>query len=352
MLSRAEALYYEAKFNDAIALLTPFDESLKADAGRIKERTSVKLQLALGYLALNELDKAKSNFVEMCTLDSECSMNADQYPPKVRTLFEEAKSQARKAAAEQAYQAGMEAYKKDELADAVRKFRQAQRLNPDDPNATQYATLSEEKLRVAIDQKLFDWRRSFDNGEMAPAATLYKQLLSMNVDGMAAKAIDEIQGDYRKALTASLDNWNRACQSGDTTGMARARTEASDKLPDPSIGQDVLTQMTTCNVKPCVSLDPQTAILRVKTSAKPEIPAQLERTLRGSPPQTVRVDARIEQNGDVAVLATRGENPAVNDAVRIAVQKWKFSPTMVENEARCVRTVFPIVITRATEASQ
>ena len=74
MLSRAEALYYEAKFNDAIALLTPFDESLKADAGRIKERTSVKLQLALGYLALkNELDKAKSNFVEMCTLDSECS---------------------------------------------------------------------------------------------------------------------------------------------------------------------------------------------------------------------------------------------------------------------------------------
>ena len=288
MLSRAEALYYEAKFNDAIELLTPFDESLKAEPGRIKERVRVKLQLALGYLALNEFDKAKSNFVEMCTLDSECSMNADQYPPKVRTLFEEAKSQARKAAAEQAYQAGMEAYKKDELADAVRKFRQAQRLNPDDPNATQYAALSEEKLRVAIDQKVFDWRKSFDNGEIAPAATLYKQLLSMNVDGMAAKAINEIQTDYLKALAASLDNWNRACQSGDTLGMARMRTEASTKLPDASLGQEVLAKMNSCTVKPCVSLDPQTAILRVKTSAKPEIPSQLERTPARLPAQTVR----------------------------------------------------------------
>ena len=351
MLSRAENLYYEAKFNDAIELLTPIDESLKADPARVKERVRVKLQLALGYLALNELDKAKSHFVEMCTLDSGCAINADQYPPKVRTLFEEAKNQAHKDAAERAYQDGMEAYRKDELASAVQKFREARRLTPDDANASQYVTLSEEMLRVQIDQKLLDWRRNFDNADLAAAATLYKQLLTMNVDGMASKALEEIQGEYRKALTASLENWNRACQSGDTSGMARVRTEASDKLPDPSIGQDVLTQMNTCTAKPCVSLDPQTAILHVKTSAQPQIPAQLERTLRGAPAQTVRVDARIEQNGDVAVLSARGENQAINDAVRSAVEKWKFSPTIVENEARCVRTVFPIVITR-TEASQ
>jgi len=352
VLSRAESLYYEAKFNDAIQLLTPFDDSLKAEPGRVKERVSVNLQLALGYVALNEFDKAKSHFIEMCTLDAECSIKADQYPPKVRTLFEDARNQARRDAAERAYQDGLEADKRNDLAESVRKFRDARRLNPEHPIAPQYVTLSEAKLRVGIDQKLLDWRKNFENGDLTQAATIYKQLLSMNVDGMATKAIDQIQFDYRKSLTASLDSWNRACQSGDTVGMARVRTEASAKMPDVSTGQDVLAQMNTCTVKPCVSLDPQTAILRVKTSAKPVLPPQLERTLRGAPAQAVQVDARIEQNGDVAVLSTRGENPAINDAVRVAVEKWKFSPAIVENEARCVRTVFPIVITSGMEASQ
>src|SRR5262245_10389286 len=290
VLSRAESLYYEAKFNDAIQLLTPFDDSLKAEPGRIKERVSVKLQLALGYLALNELEKAKSHFIEMCTLDSECSINADQYPPKIRSMFEDARNQAHKDAAERAYQDGLEADKRDDLAESVRKFRDARRLNPAHPDAPQYVTLSEEKLRVGIDQKLLDWHKNFENGDLTQAATIYKQLMSMNVDGMATKAIDEIQFDYRKSLTASLDTWNRACQSGDTVGMARVRTEASARMPDATTGQDVLAQMNTCTVKPCVSLDPQTAILRVKTSAKPVIPPQLDRTLRGAPTQTVRVD--------------------------------------------------------------
>ena len=96
VLSRAENLYYEAKFNDAIELLTPIDESLKGQPGRVKERVSVKLQLALGHMALNELDKARTHFVEMCTLDLECAIKADQYPPKVRTLFEESKSRPAK----------------------------------------------------------------------------------------------------------------------------------------------------------------------------------------------------------------------------------------------------------------
>ena len=85
------------------------------------------------------------------------------------------------------------------------------------------------------------------------------------------------------------------------------------------------------------------AMLRVKSSNQPEIPLALQRSLDHA--RTVRVEARIEENGDVAVLTVLGENTAINDVVRSAVEKWKFFPAVFENKTRCVETVFPIVIT-------
>jgi hypothetical protein len=84
-------------------------------------------------------------------------------------------------------------------------------------------------------------------------------------------------------------------------------------------------------------------MLHLKRSNQPEIPPVLQKSLDHA--QTVQVEARIQENGDVAVLAVRGENMAINDVVRSSVEKWQFSPTIVENESRCVDTVFPIVIT-------
>jgi hypothetical protein len=101
----------------------------------------------------------------------------------------------------------------------------------------------------------------------------------------------------------------------------------------------------TCNAKACVQMDVQTAMLRVKTSAKPEIPPVIEKSLATPQARTVRVEVRIDETGDVIVMAAHGVNAAVNDAVRNAVEKWKFVPAVFESEPRCVDTAFPIVLT-------
>src|SRR5262249_21147677 len=86
-LARSEALYYEARFSESIALLTPVEESLQSAPDSVQEKANVKFQLALGYFALNEAAKAKSKIAEMCTLDPKCSIDSQKYPPKVVTFF-------------------------------------------------------------------------------------------------------------------------------------------------------------------------------------------------------------------------------------------------------------------------
>ena len=59
---------------------------------------------------------------------------------------------------------------------------------------------------------------------------------------------------------------------------------------------------------------------------------------------TVRVKARISDTGDTAATELNGGNAIVYDAVRAALVQWKFSPAIVQGEARCVDTEIPIVL--------
>src|SRR5215472_15782331 len=59
MLARAEALYYQADFAKSVELLLRADELLRGQSGSLQEKTDVKLQLALGYIGLNDANKAK-----------------------------------------------------------------------------------------------------------------------------------------------------------------------------------------------------------------------------------------------------------------------------------------------------
>src|SRR5262245_56448333 len=91
ILVRSEALYYEEKFSESIALLTQLDRKLPSSPDVLQQKTSLKLQLALGYFALNDIAKAKSTIAEMCALDSKCAIDPEKYPPKVLSFFEMAK---------------------------------------------------------------------------------------------------------------------------------------------------------------------------------------------------------------------------------------------------------------------
>src|SRR6476660_2969950 len=75
-LSRAEALYYNAEFREAIQLLAPLDLVLAEQPNRAKDSVKVKLQLALAYIGLNEPTAAKVQFEVLCRLDPDYELDS------------------------------------------------------------------------------------------------------------------------------------------------------------------------------------------------------------------------------------------------------------------------------------
>src|SRR5213083_1042176 len=62
-------------------------------AGRLEERTAVKLQLALGFIGLNDSTRGKAYLKELYALDSDHRIDAQAFSPKVIRLAEEAKAE-------------------------------------------------------------------------------------------------------------------------------------------------------------------------------------------------------------------------------------------------------------------
>src|SRR5262249_32518779 len=102
--------------------------------------------------------------------------------------------------------------------------------------------------------------------------------------------------------------------------------------------------MVNCTKQGCVAMGSPLALTRLKTRVNPEIGPAIRGFIRGG--QTmVRVKLRIDETGSVTVNDVQGESLAINNAVRSAVERWKFAPAIDQTGPRCVDTEIPIVIT-------
>ena len=105
-------------------------------------------------------------------------------------------------------------------------------------------------------------------------------------------------------------------------------------------------EIKTAMVSPtnqCLQIDYRVAMTRLKTRVEPEIPREARPYIQSSS-VTVRVKIRVDAIGNVISSETPGGNPMFNNAVKTAVDRWKFSPAMDSSGARCVDTEIPIVI--------
>ena len=380
MLARAEALYYEADFAKSIELLLRADELISGQAGRLEERTAVKLHLALGYIGLNDSTRGKAYLKELYALDSDHRIDAQAFSPKVIRLAEEAKAEQNELrcrsvfdeterqlgngksdpvvkliasnvakcpglaalsakSGELLFKEGMEAYKKTQMEQALEKFQAVLRLNPKHELATEYVDLAQNKLELAAGRALFAWRKDFTAGEFALAARDYRELLSLN----SSQAIEEVRTEYRRALSGLADSWNKACTNDDVAAMEKARRRVDALIPDPSFGEDIRATIKTCAHTGCVQMTSPLALSRLKNRVDPQFPPHLLSLIKDFP-MTVRVRARINEAGDVAAAELSGGNALVYDSVRAAFGQWKFSPALLQGEARCVDTEIPIVL--------
>jgi hypothetical protein len=385
-VTRAQALYYEAKFKDSVDLLLPIDDALRLRMDRLPEKVHVKLQLALGYIGLNDGGKAKTLLRDLYALDADYSLDSDQYSPKVISLAREAKAEqlefrcqvsredARKKLdagdangvmdiigpmktsctglsvmetelAEVFYKNGFDSYKRGDLSAALKNFQATLRLSPKHELATQYIELAQSRQQLAADRLFVQWQKNFESREYALAAKDYHDMNSFSESNAEANAmmVSHAKDEYRKALSAMVDSWNKACMMGDTATMNTVRTQMAEFLPDPTFGEDIRSNMSTCTKTGCLQMNASLAMARLKTRVNPELTPALQNFVRGTQ-VTVRVKARIDEEGNVTVSETIGNNPPMNLAVRTAVERWKFSSIIDQNGSRCVDTELAIVI--------
>jgi len=377
MLARAEALYYEADFAKSVELLLRADELLRQQPGRLEEKSDVKLQLALGFIGLNDSPRAKAYLGELYARDSERNIDPKLFSPKVIRLAEEAKAEQLESkcrvlsdeaedqlrtgngdavlkligsgktkcaglaalnprAADLVFKEGLEVYKKSQMPEALKKFRSALALEPKHELAAQYVELTESKMELKSERALLVWRKNFSAGEFALAARDYREL--------SPQAIDEVLGEYREALSTLVDSWNRACTANDTATIETVRVRVNELLPEPSFGADILAKMKTCApAKGCIQMDSQLALTRLRTRVDPLLSPDLKSQVKIFPVRML-IKAKISEQGDVVSSELQGGHPALYKVVGTAVSRWKFSPAITQDGPRCVDTEIPLII--------
>jgi tetratricopeptide (TPR) repeat protein len=384
-LSRAQALYYDASFQETIELLLPLDRALRSEDKRTKEKIDIKLQIALAHVGLGQMPEATRRFGEICALDPDYSLDPKKFAPKVVSAFEEAKEENEKVqcrmlcaeadklldagnaeallalvnqtrsrcncieasaldAAEHFYDLGVEAYRKEMLSPALEYFQAATQFNPDHTLARSYIDLTRNRLQLAAEQMFLKWRREFDGGNFGLAASTYRALNSANIEGSANEAIEKVRAGYRGKLSPVINSWKLACSKGDSFGMAQLHRQAEEMLPDPGIGRDLMADMDgECTKQDCIQLSQATALGRVEHREDAKLPPGIvPRPIPQNFALTIPVRVRIDEIGSVTVADPESIQSNIRDSVVAAAGKWKFNPYTSGTTARCVGTTIPI----------
>jgi hypothetical protein len=89
----------EGDFEGAVLTLDAAVRTLAQEPAHTRDLAQAYLHLGIAYVALDQRDRARTAFKEALARDKELKLGADRYSPKVIAAFEEARQEARTAAA-------------------------------------------------------------------------------------------------------------------------------------------------------------------------------------------------------------------------------------------------------------
>ena len=100
--------------------------------------------------------------------------------------------------------------------------------------------------------------------------------------------------------------------------------------------------MSTCTVRSCIQMPSTLAMTRIKTRVDFNLPA----LARSFGTNNLTASIKIDEVGNLTVLSMNGGNTMAREAIKTALEQWKFYPAIVQNEARCVETELPFLVGR------
>jgi tetratricopeptide (TPR) repeat protein len=377
-LSRAQSLYFSAEFEASVALLRDLEKRIGNGAQRSNDLLQVKLFLGLALLGVNQAEEAKAKFVEVTSLNPEYTIDPGTFSPKVVDLFNEAKAisvEARctqfcgridtliadgnfstaydqiklagagcscanakvGAVTEATFERGKQLYNDGRFDDAAKEFSAVLAMDEKHELARDYSQLIQERLQLTIRQGYADWRMSFDQRQFDKASAAYEKLRA-NVHPEVTPLVIQIESEYNRVLSGFLSSWRAACTGGDHARSETIRNEAETVASGLPFAQNTLAQMQQCTSRVCIKGDPALALTRLKTRVNPELDPSLQRYV------TRRIIVRIEidEKGSVRVNEVVNANDRVASAVKDAVERWKFTPVVIDDHTRCVETELPV----------
>src|SRR5436190_20833748 len=132
----------------------------------------------------------------------------------------------------------------------------------------------------------------------------------------SSRAVDDVRKEYQRSLSDLVNSWNRECTGYDTAKLAEVHLRINSLLPEPTFGQDILSGMKTCTpTQPiiatatanCLDMKYTVVLARLKNRVEPQF-SQSELSQIKVFPVTIRVKAKISENGEVASFELLGGN--------------------------------------------
>jgi tetratricopeptide (TPR) repeat protein len=395
-LARAQTFYNSSQFQESLILLTELEKRIGTGPEQTNDLLKTKLYMGLAYMGLNQNDQAKSKFVEVCKLDGQYTLNRDMYPAKVISLYNEAKTacatppprdlaaQGESSIAQSTFLRGKELYEKGQFQDALKYFNVVLALDDKHELAKEYADLAQQRLEIQTQRGYTEWRLAFDAKQYDKAAAAYDRIRA-DQQTPAKEATKQIESEYQTTLSNLVAQWKAACATRELARLDPIRIEATNIAAGLPFGPDALAQLQPCaprtpapglagssnkplptstpaapqpapptvqpapaNATPpppqpfndsrCIQGDPMLAMTRLKTRVNPQIEPALQRYIgRG-----IAVSIEIDEQGNVTVKDIVKANSRIAEAIKTAVVQWKFNPTIIDNQPRCVDTELPI----------
>jgi hypothetical protein len=280
---------------------------------------------------------------------------------------------------------GKELYEKGEFGEALKYFNVVLALDSGHEVAREYSKLAQQWLVLIAERRYLEWSVNFDARQFDKAAATYTRIRSDQKPGSAELA-DRIESQYEKALSNLVVAWKGACAARELPKLEAIRNDASTIAPGLRLSQDALAQMQPCAspattsnpAKPvtaskspgpssppatalpvtptapekpvaappvhalgeCIKRDPAVAMSRLKYRVNPAIEPRLQQYVEKG--TVVRIS--IDEKGNVSVKDVVHADSRIADALQVAVEQWKFNPTVIDNEARCFNTDLPILL--------
>jgi hypothetical protein len=167
-------------------------------------------------------------------------------------------------------------------------------------------------------------------------------VLSLNPDGKSFAA-QQIRTQYYNVFETNRQLWARACTQMDPILTDSIRQEIRSFDPSGEVNGDILRSVQSCPTTRCTELPSTMVLEHVSSKIFPKVDPAIR------PSAKIAVKVRIDDKGKATVVDIDNPegNRIVSQAVRDAVERWKFDSKLATGTPnRCVVTQFFIEFER------